>query len=830
MGEFLSDVRLAVRQLIRRPGFAVAAIASLALGIGLNTTLFSVVNAVLLRNSPVAAPERLVEIYSSATEDFPELTTSYPDYLDIRDGATAFEAVAAHAFVRGILSTGSRGELVTAETVTPNHFSVLGIRPALGRGFLDEEGVAPGAAPVVVLSHGLWQRRLGGRPDVLGQTIEVSGLDYTVVGVAPPDFPGTVPGIPTDFWTPVVMVEQLSFAGVQWTTDNDPGDTRLDRRGNRWLFVKGRLGEGHTLEEARAQVDTIFARLASEYPATNDTTTSSVHSAASIRFHPMLDGYVKAASAGLLVAVGLVLLIACANVANLLLARGTARKRELAVRAAIGAGRGRLIRQLLTEGLVLAAAGGALGTLVAWWAVRGLAGFGADLFPMRVDFHVALDPMVLVFAIGVTTLTALLSGLAPAWAASNVELVPALKATLEGGGGRRRAWRQLVTLRDTLVVGQLALSLVLLVAGALLARGLLSAWSTDIGFDPTPVSALSFNLQMNGYDEDRALAFRDRALRELRSLPGVTAVSLASRLPLAPDVRMEGIKVMGHHGPDDDGAQIDAVHVGADYFTVVGVPIVAGRAFTEDDVAQARDVAIVNETMARRYWPDGPAVGRLFYRGEFDEPPVEIVGVARDHKVRSVGEEPTPYLHFPAETSRGIGLLVRTVTPAVAMLPTLRDALWSLEPDIVFTEDIPAGDVADSTMAPTRVGAAAIGAFGALALLLAGVGLYGVIAYSVSLRTREVGIRFALGARRSEVMRLVLAQGGRLAIAGVVVGLLVSAGVGRVLESLLYGVSGFDPVAYSAAAMLLLVVAIGANVAPAFTAGRVDPVRALRSE
>jgi predicted permease len=825
VGAFLRDLHHGIRQLARRPAFTLAAVGSLALGIGLTTTLFSVVNAVLLRETPIERPDELVEIYTSAY-DFPQLTTSYPDYLSIRDAVDALDGVAAHAFVRGILSTGERPALVTGESVTANYFDVLGLRPVRGRPFREDEDRAPGASPVVVLGHGMWQRQFGGREDILGTTVTLSGLDYTVVGVAPPAFRGTIPGIPTDFWVPVMMVEQFEFSGMQATSDNDPGTTRLDRRGTRWLFVKGRLARGRTIEQARSQVEAVFARLEREHPVLNEKVGATVLPASSIRFHPMLDGYVRAASAVLLTAVGLVLLVACANVANMMLARATSRRRELAIRAAIGAGRGRIVRQLLSESLVLAAAGGAAGTLVAVWAGRLVSGLGADLGPVPIDFNVSLDATVLLFAIATSLATALLFGLAPAWSASRLDLVPALKDAAGDGAGRSRR----VTLRDALVVGQLALSLVLLVSGALLTRGMLAARGTDLGFDPAPISSLTFNLQMNGYDVDRAMALRTRALEAIAALPGVEAVAVSSRLPLAPDINMTGVTVPGHHAPDADPTPIDAAYVGADYFRVVGVPIVAGRAFTEDDVNGARKVAIVNETMARQYWPGESAVGRVIHDGDLDQPPIEVVGVARDHKVRSVGEAPRPYLHLPAGPSRRISLVVRTFTPAVSALPMLREAIWKLEPDVVFTGEASATEIAAITMAPTILGAGIIGGFGALALLLAAVGLYGVIAYAVSLRTREVGIRMALGAARGQVVRLVLRQGGRLAAVGVAIGTLASLAVGRVLASLLYGVSPFDPVAYGVAAALLVAVAALANLAPALTASRVDPLTALRRD
>jgi len=822
----IQDLRHGVRLLFRRPGFAAVAIASLALGVGLNTTLFSVVNAVLLRNTPVQQPDRLVEIYSSLHDDFPYLTTSYPDYVSIRDEATAFSGLAAHAFVRGVLGTGGKPVLTTGEAITSNYFDVLGVHPSLGRAFLAEENVAEGQHAVAILSHGLWQRRFGGRSDIVGQAIQLSGVKYTVVGVGPAGFSGIVPGIEAEFWVPVMMIGRLSFQGMQADSDRDPGKTRIDRRGQRWLFVKGRLAPGGTVAQAQSQVDTIFARLRQEYPITNEKTKGSVLAGAGVRFHPMLDGYVKAASAVLLAAVALVLTIACANVANMLLARGASRRRELAVRAAIGAGRGRLVRQLLSESLVLAAIGGTAGVLLAAWAGRILTSMRTDMLPIPVHFDFHVDGTVLAFAAGVSLLTTMLFGLVPALTASKPDLVPSLKADATGEGSVRRRFR----LRDALVVTQLALSLVLLVAGALLARGLLVARGMNLGYDPGPISYIDFNLQMNGYDQDRAMALRKRILAELRAQPGVVGAALVNRLPLAPDVNMEGVRVRGHHNPTDDATLIDSVYVGADYFHVVGVPIVEGRPITDDDVEGSRKVVVINQTMAKRYWPGRSPIGELIYTEGFDQPPYEVIGVARDHKVRSVGEEPRPYLHFPFHASRDVALAARTTIPAEKALPMLRAAILALEPEIVFTEDVAAVEVAATTTTPTRVGAGLLGAFGGLALLLAAVGLYGVIAYSVSMRTREMGVRMALGAKPGDVLRLVLSQGGRLAIVGIGAGAVLAALVGRVLGSLLYGVSAVDPIAYAIAATILLVVAALATFVPALTASRVDPLRALRTE
>ena len=825
MGVFFADLRFGARQLLQRPGFAAVAIGSLALGIGLNVTIFSVVNAVLLRGQQLARPDQLVEIYSGLSKDYPQLTTSYPDFQDIGRASDALTSVAGSSYVRGILSTTGRGSLITGETITPNYFDLLGIPIPLGRSFREDENATPNAAPVMIVSHGLWQRNLGGTPDAIGKTVKISGIDYTVVGVAPRQFTGTIPGVPADFWVPLMMVDRFAFSGIQSNTDEDPGDTRLTRRGSRWLFVKGRLKDGRTIEEARSQLEALYARLRTEYPNTNKDVTVNLVPAAGIRFHPALDGYFEAASLGLTGAVALVLLVACGNVASLLLARASARRRELAIRAAIGASRRRLIQQLLAEGMVLATAGGVLGVVIAWWAGGALAGLmDTDVFPMRIAFDFAIDRTVLLFALAATAVTTVVFGLAPAWSASKPELVPALKASMEGDGRAR------FSSRDLLVVGQLALSAVLLVAGALLVRGLAVAQGTDIGYDPRSLTLLTFNLGMNGYDDDRAGAFRQRALDRLRSLPGVTSVTTATRLPFSPDINMSGVRVQGFHTPEEQETPVDTVGVGEDYFATIGVPIITGRALTRDDLENRRRVAVINETLARQYWPTG-AVGQQFYMGGYHTPAWEVVGVSRDHKVRSVGEDPRAYLHVPdglKDTSQSF--IVRTATPPTSALPMLREALWSIEPEIVFTEDVAASEVAETTMLPTRIGAILLGAFGALALGLAAIGLYGVVAYSVSQRTREIGIRVALGAPRGSVLRLLASRGARLAVIGLVIGALGAAAVGRLLTSMLYGVSAFDMMAFGAAATVLLAIAGIANIVPALAALRVDPVKALRSE
>jgi predicted permease len=823
----VKDLRYGARMLVRQPGFAAVAILSLGLGVGVNTTIFSVVNAVLLKPSAVKGADRLVEVYSSPNEDFQFLTSSYPDYLDLRDSADAFSGLAAHAYVAALFTREGRSESILGETVTANYFDVLGGRPARGRSFLPEENRAAGTHPVVILSHGLWQGRLAGDPGILGKALKLSGLDYTVVGVAPAEFTGTMPGLDPEFWVPAMMVEHLSVTGVQSSTGPGTGATRLERRGTRWLFVKGRLAPGRALEEARAQVETLMGRLETAYPDTNDKVKAALLPARGVRIHPVVDGVLTPAAALLLGAVGLVLLIACANVANMLLARAAARRKEIAIRLAIGASRWRLMRQLLTESLVLATLGGAAGLLMAFWASRLLAA-ALPALPLPLSFVFDLDARVLLFALAASLATSLLFGLAPAFQASRPDLVPALKDEMAGPEPLRRR----ISLRNILVVGQLGVSLVLLIAGGLLLRGLDRAQQIDPGFDPDRLANLSFNLKMNGYSQEQATAFQRRLVARLQAQPGLEAVTLVSRAPLGSDLNMEGVKIAGHHQPDDDDTPIDSTHVELDYFSTVGLTLVEGRSFTAADDEAAPGVVIVNEAMAKKYWPGKSPIGEQIYTDDFDEAPHEIVGLVRDYKVRTLGEAPRPYLHFARrqEPSRSVTVLARTSGPAAGALGPLRRAVLEMEPDVAFSEEGTVTDLIQMTLLPTRVGASLIGAFGALALLLAAVGLYGVIAYSVSQRTREMGVRAALGADRGDLVRLVVGHGMRLAAVGVGLGVLAAAAVTRVLSVLLYGISAVDPVAFGGAAAVLLGVALLANLVPAMRAARVDPMHALRHE
>ena len=830
MENLLRDLGFGARLLWRRPAFTAVAALSLALGIGLSTIMFSVVNAVLLAPTPVHEPERLAEIYTSPLADMPFLTTSYPDFLDLRSATETFSGMAGHAMVRGLFRRGEdRAEIVLGEVVSESYFDVLGIRPALGRAFLPEENRTETTHPVVVLSHGFWHRRLGADPGVLGRTVELSGVAYTVVGVAPPSFVGTIPGLAPEFWAPLMMVDKLSFSGIQsQATSPAPGTSRIVQRETRWLFVTARLAAGRSLEEARAQVETVGARLASEHPEVNKGLRASVLSARAVRFHPMVDGMLAPAAGVLMGAVGLVLLVACANVASMLLARAASRRREIAVRLAIGAARGRVVRQLLAESLCLAALGGGAGLLIAYWGSRFLSTVPLPL-PVPLAFTFVLDGRVLLFATLASLGTVLAFGLAPALQASRPDLVPALRAETGSALGRNR--RGFVP-RHLLVTGQLALSLVLLVAGALLLRALGAAGGIPPGFDPDRLAVLSFNLKMNGYTDEQGESFQRRMVERLRGVAGVEHVALVSRAPLGSDKNMDGIRLLGQHGPDDEPALVDSTYVEPDYFAALDVPILEGRAFSDSDREGSPGVVVVNEAMARRFWPGKSPLGERVFTEGFDKPSHEVVGVVRDYKVQELGEAPRPYLHFAwrQQKSRFATVLARTSGPATLTVASLRQAVLALEPAVVFTDEGTGTDLLRLTLAPTRLGAALLGSFGAVALLLAAIGLYGVVSYNVEQRTREVGLRMALGARVGDVLRLMLGQGMRLAGIGVVIGGLAAAALARVLSSLLYGVSAVDPLAYGGAVALLLAVALAANWLPARRAARIDPMVALRSE
>jgi predicted permease len=823
----LADVRFALRWLRKSPGFALVAIVSLAIGIGFNTTLFAIADALLFKPLPVAAPERLVDVFtSSASGSEPFSTSSRPDYLDLKAQNDVFEDLVGYSPMFAALNLESGSRLAMGEVVTGNYFQVLGVRPAVGRTIRPEDD-APGAPRVAMVSHRYWTRELGGALDVVGRTIRVRGDPYTIVGVAPASFTGMVPILAPELWIPVSASLAVEPVGMHDTAPSPSGTTRLERRGDRWLFVRGRLKPGRSIDEARANLSLLMSRLAAVYPATNKDRRITLKATSDVHFHPAADPTVVPIAAGLMLVVGLVLLIACANVASMLLARASGRQKEIGIRLALGASRSRLVRQLVTEALVMALVGAAAGLLLAWWATSALAAVRLPI-PIPLSFDLRIDGRVLTFTLGATIVAGVLAGLAPALQASKPSLVADLRGELPASRVRRRRW----TLRDALVAGQMAVTAMLLVVAALLTRSLIAAQRTNVGFPVEQLAVVSTDTGMLRYSDERSRQFYDQALARVAAIPGVESDALATRVPFSTNYNRWEIWVPGRHEPGRHGDTIEVTTVSPEYFRTIGVPIVAGRSFTRDDRPETPRVAIVNEVFARRYWPGESAVGKTVRSRASDGPEFQIVGVSADHKVLTVGEAPTPFLHI-ARTQRPnsyCAIIARTRGDASALLRDMRRELLALEPNLVFVENETMAAEVGATLFPVRASAWLVTSVGLVAMLLAAIGLYGVIAYSVARRTREIGIRMALGARPASVVRLVMRQGLVLAVAGLVAGCLVATIAVSVIAGALYGVRASDPVSWLVAAFVVLSVSALANLVPAWRAARVDPSEALRIE
>jgi len=820
MDTTLRDLRYAARVLLRSPGFTLAAVLTIALGIGANTTIFSLVNAVLLRPPPhVREPDRLVSIYTSDYSG-PRLgASSYPDYLEIQALDDVFDGVMAYVPRPLSLNDGTGSEVVLGEVVTGNYFDVLGIQAARGRTFLPEEFATRGTHPVAVISHRLWQSRFGGDPQVVGGTVRLNGYPFTVIGVAPAGFHGSLRGLRTDVWVTLMMHSQLG-----------PGGLDIDHRGDRGLLVTARLSPGVTLEQARARLDLLALALHAAYPEMWTDIRDRGRLLTAIperdgRIHPAVRGPVVGLVGLLMALVTLVLLIGCANVANLLLARAAGRRREVAARLALGAGRGRLVRQLLTESLLLATLGGVAGIVLALWATDLLMRFEPPL-PVPLDLDLSIDRTVLGFSLAVTVLTGIVFGLVPALRATRLDLVSALKnAEPAASLGRRR-----ITLRGTLVVAQVAASVVLLVIAGLFIRGLQHAHMGDPGFDTSNMLLLDLPLSIQGYDEARARDFYDQLTTRLEALPGVRAVTLGDMVPLGLGRQRRSIAVEGYEPRPGEDMEFDFNIVGARYFETMGIPLVRGRGFTAEDRAGSPPVVVVNEAFARRFWPGEDALGKRirYSRDQF----AEIVGIARTGKYLSLTEDPLPYVWIPfaQHYKADMTVHVRTAGDPLELAAAVRAQVRALDADLPITGLKALEEHFGLALLPQRVGASLLGLFGVLGLLLAAVGLYGVVAYGVGQRTREIGIRIALGARTDDVTRLVVRQGAALGATGLAIGVALAAGAAHLITSLLYGVSPLDPVTFAAVALVLGGTVLTASWLPARRAARVDPMAALRGE
>ena len=807
MESLLRDLRHAARSLLRSRALTVTAVLTLGLALGANTALFSLVNAILLRPLPgIADPARLVNVHRSAADGTSLHSVSHPDYRDLGERGRRFAELAAFNGRGTSFGTGGAPEVVGTQLVSGNYFAVLGVRPQRGRLIGQADDGAPGASPVAVVSHSLWQRRLGGDPGIVGRTIRLNGFPFTVVGVAPEGFEGHFVGFPFDVFVPLSMAAQAA------------PDEDLAARDAQWLELVGRLAPGVSRSQAQAGLVGIMSGLAREHPQT--LRGASVDVRAMTGVDDSLRRGVVGFLAVLQVAGLLVLLIACVNLAGLLLARAAGRARELAVRVALGAGRGALTRQLMVETLGLFVLGGGVGVALAFWTADLLHAFQPTAFPVSLRFDLRLDARVLAFAAVLTALTGVACGLVPAMQASRVDPLPALKDSRLGGTPRLR-------LRSALVAGQVALTTLLLVGAGLFVRTLQTARTIDPGFQPEGVHTARLDLTLLAGHPLRGRAFYDQLVAGLAAEPGVESASLATSIPLrslAPPTA--DLRADGPVSASEPGLTAALSAVTPTYFETLRVPLVTGRAFVSADTPTSRPVAVVNETLARRLWPGRSSVGERLWQGPVQR---EVVGVARDVKVRSLGEDPRPQIYVPlAQVFRPRArLLVRGEGDLAA---AVRRQVAALAPDLPVMESTPLREAITFALFPQRMAAAIAGALGALGLVLAATGLYGVVAYSATQRTREMGVRLALGARRADVTALVLGRGLRLTLAGVAAGGALAALLTPAAGGLLHGVSPTDVPTFLAVGALMTAVAALASYLPARRASRVDPLVALRYE
>lgn len=822
----LADIRYAFRWLRKSPAFTVLAVASFAIGIGFNTALFTLVDALLFRPLPVERPDRLVDIYTSSSDGDTYATNGYPDFRDWESQNNVFSQMMAFSPSMAALSMADRSRLALGEVVTGNYFSVLGLHAALGRTLLPEDDL-PGAPRVVVLSDRAWRRDFGSNPGVIGQTLRIHGEAYSIVGIMPPAFTGLMPMLSPELWTAVAHIDEVEPGGIQDNVPSPSGTTRLDRRGQRWLFAKGRLKEGVTVEQATANFGLLAQQLATAYPQTNKDRKVSLKRTSDVHIHPDADKTLLPIASGLMVVVGLVLLIACANVASMLLARASGRQKEIGIRLAIGADRWRIVRQLITESLVIATLGSAAGLALAWVLLRAAMAMTLPI-PIPLTFALQMDGRVFAFSTLVTLLAGLVAGLAPALKATRLDLVGELKGDAAQAPSSRRSF----TLRDALVATQMGVTTVLLVVAGLLSRSLLAAQGTSVGFRSEGIAVVSTELGMIGYSADRGKAFWDQAVPRMRSIPGVDAVALTERSPMSINYNRNSIFLPERAQAGDHGVPIDVTRVSPSYFETLRVPILRGRGFEATDTEQSPGVAVVNEALARKFWPDQDPIGKRFRTRTIDGPEFEVVGLSANYRVNTMGEQATPYIHFAIAQRPQLGyeVLVRTSGDASALLATVRKELLAMEPNAVFLQNQTLNQQVGATLFPARAGAWAIGSVGLVAMLLAAIGLYGVIGYSVSRRTKEIGVRMALGARPGDVSGLVMRQGLRVAGSGMAVGAIFAAMAGFAISGALYGISPADPIAWLGATALLLGVAALANLVPAQRAARVKPWLALRAD
>jgi predicted permease len=820
MSSLFKDLRYASRTLLKTPGVTLVAIITLALGIGANTAIFSAVSAFIFRPLPVTEPGQLVRPTEIAEDRGISDDFSYPDFADYRAQSTSYSALCAEDMVRAAIDTENQSDVIWGQLVSGNFFEMLQVKPLMGRSFTPEEDSVAGAHPVVVLGHSLWQRRLNSDPNIVGKTLRLNNHQYQVIGVAPESFRGTKFGLSMDFWAPIAMVDEF-HGSPGWLTERD----------SHWMNIVGRLKPGVSIAQASAEMNAIASRLNQRYPDQRPTTTQA-------KVVTEIDGrwgeasvIMKSGGALAMAIVGFVLLIACANVANLLLARAAARRKEIGIRLALGASRGRLIRQLLTESLLLSLVGGGFGLLLAFWMTDLMQGFIPVLQYNLVNDFFSIDARALIFTFVISVVTGIVFGLAPAWNSSNPVVVPVLKGEtdiVQKGKTRR------ITLRNALVVTQVALSLVVLVCGGLFVKSFRKAQQMDPGFATKNALIVTLNPQLVGYDDDRANNFFHQVVERAQSIPGVEAAGVTTLMPLGDSSNSTGpvlkegeILTRGTAGRD---IMVNTVSPG--YFNAMQIPFVDGRNFDDRDKRNTQRVVIINERMAQALWPDESAVGKRIFIGADSRDAIEVAGVVKTGKYRSLAEDPRMFMYYALSQRRpGImTLVVRTSGDPRNFVGAVRNEVQQLDRSVPLSAVKTLSEHMTWPLWGPNMAASLSLAFAAIALLLSSVGLYSVMAYVVSQRTKEVGIRMALGASRRDVLKLITTQGMRFALVGACLGLLLALALAKVLGSLLIGVSGYDVTIFAIVFALLTVVAFIACYLPARRATKVDPLVALRYE
>jgi macrolide transport system ATP-binding/permease protein len=810
--EFVMDLRIGFRMLARSRGFSVLAILCLTLGIGANAAVFSWAEGLLFRPYPaVAHQERLMAVTGTARGEADPTALSWPDYQDLEKNCTLFDGFFVSKITSTTLSIGQRAERTVGSIVSANYFDVIGVRPILGRGFATNENQGRNAHPVMVISNQFWQQRYKGDPEIVGKTQRLNGVVHTIIGVAPEGFYGTFVGWKMQFWVPVSMEEIF-----------EPGGYKLEDRGARWIESFAWRKPGASEKQAQEEISAVASRLEAQYPLTNR--------GRSVKLWPLWQtpfngaGTLLPALEIMLAVVVCVLLIACANVGNLLLVHSTSRRHEIMVRAAIGAGPRRLLKQLLTEGLALSVLGAAGGLAVAFWFRHAL----VLLFPARSGVSLYLpgemDWRVLALTAGVCAAATILVGLLPAIQTSRIDLAAALKTEMAGVvGGHRKSW-----LRWSLVVAQMSVSFLLLVGGSLLMQSLQKIRNTSPGFSTHQVLTTGIDLASAGYDEKRARNFQDELLERVLALPGVESAAFARVTPLGViPFSQSPIGVDGYQVPPEEQPTVEYNEVGPAYFTTMGIPIITGREFSRADDESSAPVALVNETMAAQFWKEKDAVGeRLQVKGEWRR----VVGVVKDSKYEDMREKRRPFFYVPRRqvfSVRG-SLNIRTSLSPHTMTVALMREIRALDSDLALNELITLQAQVDRSTSPQGATVKLLGVLGSLAVLLAGIGLYGVVSYAVSQSTRELGLRMALGARAPDLLRLVLSKGLLLTAGGLVLGIASALGVTRLLGSYLYAVSPHDPLAFGSAIIVMVLLSFAASLVPAWRAVHTDPTRALR--